>query len=69
MTAPRIPGSTPEQARLDAEITTASPVSSTRRSRSPARCGNNTVSRLSPSSETSQTRRGTLAAPTGGMAD
>ncbi len=36
---------------------------------SPARCGNNAVSRLSPCSETSQARRGALAAPAGGMTD
>jgi hypothetical protein len=35
----------------------------------PARCGNNMVSRRSPSPETSQTRQGELAAPTGGMTD
>ena len=56
-------------ARHDAEITTACPMSSTRCTRSPARCGNNAVSRLSPSSETSQARRGALAAPAGGMTD
>jgi len=56
-------------ARHDAEITTASPASSIRCTRNPARCGNSIVSRRSPSSETSQTRQEELAAPTGGMAD
>jgi hypothetical protein len=56
-------------ARHDAEITTACPMSSTRCTRSPARCGNNAVSRLLPCSETSRARRGALAVPAGGMTD
>ena len=66
LTAPRAarpPG------RHDAEITTACPMSSTRCTHSPARCGNNAVSRLPPGPETSQAGRGALAAPAGGMTD
>jgi hypothetical protein len=40
----------------DAEITTASPVSSIRRTRSPASCGNNRASSSAPSCETSRPR-------------
>jgi hypothetical protein len=54
----------------EAEITTASPVSSTRCTRSPASCGNSRASSSAPSSDTSRTR--TAAAGegrTGVMAD
>src|SRR5437764_40027 len=52
--------------RSTVEGCTAMPsVPASRAAALPARCGNNTgSSRTSPSSETSQTRRGTLAAPT-----
>jgi hypothetical protein len=45
-----------EDTAHDAEITTASPVSSTRSTFSPASCGNNKARSFWPSSETSRTR-------------
>jgi hypothetical protein len=56
-------------ARQHAQITTASPASSTRSTRSPARCGNNMNSSSSPCPETSRTRPEAMTAPAGGMAD
>ena len=57
-------------ARHDATIITASPASSTRCTRSPARCGNSTASSACPCPETSQTTRAAeLAGPAGGMTD
>jgi hypothetical protein len=56
-------------ARQHARIATASPVSSTRRMRSPRRRGNNISSSSSPGPETSRTRLAAVAAPAGGMAD
>ena len=46
-----------ESARHDAAIITATPASSTRCTRSPAKCGNSTASKAWPCSETSQTTR------------
>ena len=54
--------------RQRARITTASPVSSTRSTRSPPRCGNNMSSSSSPCPEISRTRPA-AAAPADGMAD
>ena len=59
-----------EDAVHDAEITTASPVSSTRYTRSPASCGKSRASSFPPSSETSRTRTAAAAETgTGVMAD
>lgn len=49
-------GQHPEQSVHDAEITTASPVFSTRCTRTPASCGNSSSSSSWPSSETSRPR-------------
>jgi len=56
-------------ARQHAHSTTASPVSATRSTRSPARCGNNMNSSSSPCPETSRTRPAAVAALQDGMAD
>ena len=56
-------------ARQHARITTASPVSSTRPTRSPRRCGNSMNSSSSPCPETSRTRPAAVTAPADGMAD
>ena len=61
-------GHCPCAARQHARITTASPASSTRSTRSPRRCGNNMNSSSSPCPETSKTRPA-AAAPADGMAD
>ena len=53
----------------DAEITTASPVSSTRCTFSPASCGNSRTSSFWPSSETSRTRTAAGEEGTGVMTD
>ncbi len=67
-TAPHA-GHRAQEARQHARIATASPVSSTRKMRSPRRCGNNISSSSSPCPETSRTRPAAVAAPAGGMAD
>jgi hypothetical protein len=58
-------GQESEEDMHDAEITTASPASSTRCTRSPASCGNSRASSLWPSPETSRTRTAAAAAGAG----
>ena len=62
-------GQRPGEATHDAEITTASPVSSTWCTSSPASCGNSRASSFPPSSETSRTRGAARTEGTGVMAD